>query len=228
MKKLIFVLVLVALAAELALTIAMAEVTTITSPPLPRKWNLISLPAIPKDPDPSVVFAGFPLENSALWRYDAPNTSFCCYDPWCPGPFGGALITDGYWLWNETAGSTISYEAVTENYTTDMWISLPGKQNDNIGGGWTLIGTPYDVNYPWENVKVTDGTQTITVKEACNLPDPWLAQMHFYFNAEYQSLETLSYPEQFPNSTELVPWHGYWINSLKDNLALILEAPAPS
>ncbi|MDH7482290.1 MAG: hypothetical protein QHH26_10015 [Armatimonadota bacterium] len=226
MKRFIFIMVLIALVTQLVMTIASAEVTNVTSPPLARKWNLISLPAIPKNPNPEVVFAGFPVGSGILWRYSAPDSNFYYYDPWDPEPFGGALITEGYWLWCENGGMTISYEAVTENYNTDMWISLPGKPTDTIGGGWTLIGTPYNFNYPWENVKVTDGTQTLTVEQACNLADPWLAKIHWWFDATAQSLMTLSYPDQWPDSTELLPWHGYWIQSLKDNLALILEVPS--
>lgn len=210
-------------------------------------WNLIALPAIPTNPSPIVVLNAFDTVNGTpvddgtgldmrrLYRFDGTNKNLIAWDSWSPDTFGGMLIGDGFWIKLLPGDpTTFSFEGITDNDTTDMWISLPTA-------GWHLIGHPFSYPapapdpsssgqyhmgnpYPWASVKVTDGTVTKSLLDASQYGANWLRSVGYFFNSTNQSIVDIGLPEDWPSCDTLVAWHGYWIRTNKDNLALIMDA----
>lgn len=197
---------------------ASAAIETVTCPqpgPINIGWNLMSLPAIPTDPTPPAVFDeyGGAIEG-VLCRWDAALQGLSCYSEW-GGDFGNMLLTDGYWLLLGPEGANqLSFEAITDNDDTDMWISLPKT-------GWTIIGCPYRYSVNWNTVEITDGTATIPLATA---RDQWLKTITYWWDSEEGGLKTMGLDDDFTDTVTLEPWQGFWVNSLKDNLALIVPA----
>ncbi len=200
-------------------TVSSWEPGATTGPVLPG-WNLIALPAIPTNPDPHAVLDEYPFvcENGDLKRWDAATQSLVTYDEWAQETFGNLLITDGYWLvlGPEDSGY-FTYEGITDNDDTDMWISLPRA-------GWTLIGCPFSYAVDFNTVEVTDGTATVPIANARD--NQWLDTICYWWENTGGSgnLRTMGLDDDWTESTMLQPWHGYWIRSMRDNLALIVPA----
>lgn len=223
-------------------SVCFAEVTTITSPPgvFSRGWNLFALPAFPTQPAPGSLFdelgGNEGLGVRGVSRWDAPTQQLLLLSASAPGDFGNILPGDGYWVRLKTGDpTTISFTGIADQDGTDMWISLPCA-------GWTLIGYPYSYPapdsepgepffvgdaYPWESVSVTDGTVTKTLYEASQRGARWISSNAYWFDSMTQGALDIGLPEDFPMSDSMVAWHGYWVKSYKDNLALIMEARKP-
>jgi len=186
----------------------------------PAGWNLIALPGIPLDPAVESVITTIPVDGY-LYRWDAPTQGLVAYDMFAPEIFGSMLLTDGYWLKNGTGSpKTISFSGLNDNNSMDIWIGLPKR-------GWTLIGNPFNSSFTWQNAKVTDGNTTKTLQEACQYPGSanWVQSIVYGWNANSQGMYDVGLPDDFPTSEELEAWHGYWVKSYQDKLALILESP---
>lgn len=246
------------LAVQLLCTVGFADVETVTSPSgvFDTGWNLFALPAIPVwDGDPAHA-PGYPpvvlnewdpgdgsgLDARRLMRWEPPIQSLLQFDMYNQSEFGSLLLGHGYWVrLGPTDAKEISFQGVTDNDDTDIWISLPRT-------GWTLIGHPFSypapdadpgppyytgTAYPWADVKVTDGTSTKSMYGASQYGARWLRSVAFWFDSSTGSLIDLGLPSDYANEESLIAWHGYWVRSLKDDLALIVEAnpeepqPAP-
>jgi hypothetical protein len=212
-------------------------VSTIESPAgaLAAQWNLFAIPNIPLDPSPPAVLSqwdpgdGSVLDVRYFYRLDAATQTMIPYFMHDPDTFGNMLIGDGYWIKLEpTDSAVIQYSGMTDNDSTDMWISLPEA-------GWTLIGHPY--GYPrdlaaseqnpflWSGVEVTDGTVTKTMQQAADAG--WITSQAYWVDSPTQSMYTVGLPTDYPATESLIAWHGYWVQSFVDNLALILTANPP-
>jgi len=176
-------------------------------------WNLIAMPVVPLDPDPVVVFDGIPIDM-ALSRFDSATQSNSTWDEFNE-EFGGILIGEGYWL-SATAPDQYSFSGLNDVDEMDVWISLPNAP-------WSLIGNPYSYAYPWEDIKVTDGNVTVSMYDAVYVLN-WVDAWGTYYDATTQSNETVSFPDEFPTSEDLLPGHGFWIQTKVSKLALIFEA----
>lgn len=201
---------------------ASAAIETVTCPqpgPINIGWNLISVPAIPTNPAPPDVFADYgadAIENN-LYRWDAAAQGIYLYSMWTPEDFGNILLTDGYWLnLGEAGANQLSFEAITDNDDTDMWISLPKT-------GWTIIGCPFSYPVDWNTVEVTDGTATVPL---ANVRDQWLHTYTYWWDSTVPGggLRTMGLDDDWTDTVMLEPWHGFWVQSLVDNLALIVPA----
>ncbi|MBP6963459.1 MAG: carboxypeptidase regulatory-like domain-containing protein [Armatimonadetes bacterium] len=175
-------------------------------------WNLIAVPAIPSDPSPDVVLSGIPIDG-ALYRWEASVGGLYTYDTWTPDIFGGILLGDGYWMQSPSA-KTISYQGRYQ--TDDQWITLPTA-------GWTLIGHPFTQSREWENVKVANGIYVLGMSDASHL-EGWMNSLGYWWDSGSQGLYDFGLPEDWVAQTALAPWHGYWVQSNVDDLALIVPA----
>ncbi len=208
-------------------------------------WNMVSAPLVPFNPIPSDQLIGFtndgvfdPLDidfSGSLSRWDAPSQSMVGWSSFDPTTFGNVLLGDGYWLFQSGAG-TVAYDGVPDGVPdgggtmTDMWVSLPGNQNDAAdAGGWHIIGTPFDHDVSFskvpssllgDNILVTDGTTTKTREEA--VIALWVNDPMTGWNGATQSEVTAGY--FFPDSEYLEAGKSYWVKTNKDNLALIVPA----
>ncbi|MCX8053141.1 MAG: hypothetical protein N3B12_04985 [Armatimonadetes bacterium] len=197
-------------------------------------WNYIACPLVPFDPNPESVFAGVDVYYN-LFRYDAATGSEFFYDG--VGPFGNILLGEGYYLLNVGNVPSISYSGVPDGVPdssgnmTDMWISLPGVQGDEGGGGWHLIGHPFNHDTPTngpggsgDNIWFTDGTTLKTWDEA--VIAGWVSETMMYFDGVSQTSLTMTY-QGWGNDDTLRAKYAYWVETKKDNLALIIPAYNP-
>ena len=177
--------------------------------------GLMSLPAVPLNPAPADIFGSIPI-HYMLTRWNADTQSWITYNKFSPGPFGNMLIGEGYWMKTSSSGQSIAYQGLTDTDTMDIWMSLPIS-------GWNVIGNPFSFNYTWANAKVTDGNETISVSEAKTRG--WLNSKMNWWDGSIQSWRTVGIPGDFANVQALYPWHGYYLKSNVDKIALILESP---
>ncbi len=219
-----------ALVAICSVSACSADITTITSPAgvFNNKKNLIALPGIPVEPSPVKVFSaidsgdGMGLD-ARLTRWIAPFQSVLLWDAWDQNAidkFGNMLVGDGYWL---TLGSAdpkqFSYKGLTDTDGMDTWISLPRT-------GMTLIGNPHSYSVKWESIEVTDGTKTVSMSDACR-KELWIDPLVYGFDSSRQRIVVVGMADDYPDSEFLEPWHGYWVKSLKNNIALIVPGNQP-
>lgn len=227
---------------------AFAAVETVTAPAeaVTSGWNVIALPAFPVflggnppgyPPDVlnGLVGGGTGLDGK-LTRWDAERQVTLAWDstsPQAKADFGNLLLGDGYPLWISPTASPVTFDGVTGNDSVDTFIPLPKA-------GWTLIGYPYSVPtstsgppyysgdpYLWENVKVTDGLTTKSLRDASQRGARWIRSTAIWWESPRQSLRTVGASQDFANCRSMIAWHGYWVMSFKDNLGLIFEAPVP-
>lgn len=175
--------------------------------------TLMAFPAVPLDPDPTSVFGSIDIDGYLI-RWDAATQSLRAYDMWDPDYFGNLLIGEGYWI--TSSGGSSTYQGLTDTDSMDVWISLPKA-------GKSLIGNPFTVDYLWANAKVTDGNETISLEQARDRG--WLLSIAVWWEAPYQSLRDVGLPDDWCYTDYLHPWHGYWVTTNQDKLALILESP---
>lgn len=187
-------------------------VTTAPQDLITPGWNLISIPCTPKNPSPPAVFGAIPLDG-CLWKWDTQTQSYRTYDSWTPQDFGSILRGEGYWL-NASASGRPEFEAF-ENSGADFYIGLPKA-------GWTIIGSPFQTSHPWAEMLITNGIETVPIKVGAE-DKGWVDGVGWWWENSSQSLKTVSFPENFPASESLDPWHGYWLRSNVDKLALIVQ-----
>ena len=202
--------------------VAMAVVDDFTHS-LHSQLSLIAIPAVPLNPHPSETQYGLPpvfdgiSVDGRLSRWDSVGKGTYTYDENDPALFGNMLIGEGYWL-NMGAADTMSYQGLTDTDTMHIWISIPKA-------GWSLIGNPFSFNYYWPNAKVTDGNETVSLELACQAPRNWLSSTMNWWDETGQGTRDVGLPDDACYTEELYPWHGYWIVTKVDKLALILESP---
>lgn len=211
MKKVI-VLTLVAIFA-LGMAVSAEEASCVLSP----GFNLIAPPLVPIDPYPENVFSGINIEGR-LSRYNPITTSMIDFSPWTPEEYGGVLLGDGAWLYVDSE-VTWTYEGLPNgvpdlnNVKTDMWVSLPKA-------GATLIGHPFKDDVELVNCLVTDGTATKSWDDA--VAAGWVAPLLTGYDAPSMSYYDVG--TDFIYVQVLQAYHGYWVYSNKDNLAMIIPA----
>jgi len=181
------------------------------SSPVPAGWSLLSLPLVPFNPDPYSVFSGIDID-AKLSRWDKPTQSIVVYDEWMPSGFGDVTVDEGYWL-QSASDKTISYQAWAGTAASHT-ISLPKA-------GWSIIGCPFLTDRQWADTEVTLGAQTVSLETARN--NGWLSSLGYWWDSSTQGLKTLGLPDDWPDSEVVQTWHGYWIQSSVDSLALTLQ-----
>ena len=175
-------------------------------------FNLISLPYVPTDPSPSVVFGTSNLTDK-LFRWDNTTQAFVGYDLANPNIFGKLSPTQGLALLATTAPN-VRFQGVP--VSADARISVPKT-------GWSLIAEPFTNAVLWNHVMVTDGTRTLTLQDA--ITAGWIGRIAFTWDvasANWGYVGTGARGSRFDDS--LRPWRGYWITTYRDNLAIIIPA----
>lgn len=181
-------------------------------------FNFIATPVVPLAPSPTDIFSGMDILGGKLYRYDADGQGFVIYTPRNRASFGGVLLGDGMWLTSDVdtvwqfdgAPDGLSLDG---NDMADMWISLPST-------GFTMFGHPFNHSVKLADCDITDGTQTISFTEAVGRG--WIDSGCWGWDAVDQG-----YFRVRPNDRLhplLEPFHGYQIESYRDNLALIIPA----
>lgn len=217
--SLLVVLAVVALCAS-----ASAAVVT-KSDQLYPGWNFIAMDGVPINPSPVSVLAVLtppdPLlgEGEALdgrlFRMDAVYQGQIAYDHYQPEAFGNFLLGDAYWVLADHT-DVYDYSALNDVDDMDIWISLPRA-------GMQFVGNPFSYDFPWDNAKVTDGNETVSLAVAARERN-WLRSTGFWYDASVQGQLDLDLNDMFPSTTSMLPKHGYMIQTYTDKIALILEA----
>lgn len=175
-------------------------------------WTLFSLPLEPVSTDPVVVLSGTRVDGY-LYRWDNPSQSQIMYDEWNPGLFGGINTSEGYWL-RADSPYTFSYQALA-GCAAMRSVPLPSA-------GWASVGCPFLKNAKWEDILVTNGGTTVDMRTAANTNN-WLSPFGFWWNSSNQSQYDIGLPEDWPSTSEMQPWHGYWINTYVNDLTLTMR-----
>jgi len=175
-------------------------------------WNLIAIPSTPRYSPPADVFGSIPIDG-LLYRWDAPSQSLVTYDAWSPESFGNIMRADGYWLL--TAGPQPLDLQAYSNSSTDFWLALPES-------GWTLVGNPFAIDRVWDDTFVTNALETVSLTTAAKTQG-WLDSIGYWWDNSSQSLFDIGLMEDFSSTNVLQAWHGYWIRSHTDKIALIFQ-----
>ncbi len=102
--------------------------------PLHWKWNLVSVPFVLDNDEPTEVFAGLEEEVESVWTYDGQTGQWYVFRPGMPETSNLESITPGwgYWVWaNEDATLLIGGALFGEN------ILPPSRE---LVEGWNLVG----------------------------------------------------------------------------------------
>ena len=190
---------------ELGYTTISSTVATVKAP-----WTLLSLPLEPVNPDPVSVFAGVDID-AKLMRLERFTGSLATYDAWQPDLFGNVSSDEGYWL-RMSSTPTVSYQA---------WAGTPATHTTHLPrAGWSIIGCPFLTDRVWGDTLVTKGTSTVSLQTAAK-QNLWLNSLGLAWDPITQGLYDIGLPDEWPTSTVIEPWHGYWIQSYTNDLYLI-------
>lgn len=196
-------------------------------------WNLLGLPAAPAatgdgdewTPKPWAPYMVLSPNQDPdaidlrLMRWENCTGGLYIYDGWNewegPGFFGGALLGDGYWLTIE-ADWPVSYSG--KRSSLDQWIDI-------CSPGWALIGHPKDHPTYLSDVKVHTGNRVLSMYDAV-MTEGWIDCIGYWWDSEHQGLIDVGLPDCFCTADHLLPWHGYWLQVYRGDMALIVpESP---
>jgi len=248
MKTLGLVLAMVALVGGACFA---ATTQSVTVNVIGADWNMISLPCVPIDPavggnqtgqDANGVFGAYNTKGAfTLKSWNPANGSYVTFKGTLPAGFGGILLGQGYWLTGAAVTGNITYTAcldgvpdinsagaaVTDSagfpVCTDMYLSLPGGGQGT--GAWHLIGHPFNHTTLFNvgavkdgaRIQITDGTNVYGFKDA--VTNGWVAAILKVWSPVSGSYSNVGF-SQIQNS--LKAGNAYWIQTLKDNLAMII------
>jgi hypothetical protein len=247
MKKLGFVLALM-------LVMGGAYAATATLDLYPG-WQTVSCPLVPFDPRPAgpSEYSAFPPAQQAtgvfepldwdlalptLVRWDSAGTpqGWVTYnynfDDGLDPLFGNVLLGEGYMIDPGVSGFTqLTIDGVPNgvpdaNGKTDMWISLPKA-------GFALIGNPYAETVAVDQmtgapISFTDGQSLkdwVTASDELQPGGAWVAPtMGRYDSVQGRYVTVGIY--WFGDEYDMLAGAGYFLEVKKDNLAMIIDAPA--
>ncbi len=196
--------------------------SVVTSPPIPAGWNLMSVPIEPAHPTPPVVLKDMPIDgNIYSWENEAQGMSV--YDS-MSGPAFGPINPDyGYWLVTP-APATLRVSGRLQ--TTPRTIMLPHTA-PNPASAWTIIGYPFLLPQDWGNCSVFNPNapepKTRSVAEARDAG--WVNTILYGWDSAAQGLFDVGLADDWVTNNTIEPWHGYWMETLADDLRLIIPPP---
>lgn len=191
-------------------------------------WSLIGLPAAPAGSGDSMEFSPKPWDafqvlspgkdpfdiDGRLYRWEDCVGGLFVWDVWMDlethGPFGGLLLGDGYWLQLD-AGLPVSYSARPSSL--DQWTGI-------CAPGWMIIGLPKDHPVAMADVRVHDGGAVCGMYDAV-FTNGWIDCTGYWWDGPTQGLMDIGIPECWASASDLLPWHGYWLQAYRGGLALV-------
>lgn len=245
MKTLVVVLALL-----VASSAAFAAETQTASFDVYSGFTYLGLPIVPIQsfPNPPQIFGGAGLDiewTGVMSKLDGATQNTVPYEAWNP-PDGtwNMLLGEGYLVFFSSVSpnpTTVTYTGIKDGVPdalgnqTDMWISLPGNQIDGQNlGGFHWIATPFNHAIPfnidfWDgaNIKVTDGNTVRTLLDAASNSPQWIAEPWPYLDGATQNFLAAGYMSGVYDSDQLEPGKAYIVQTLVDNLALIIPAAVP-
>jgi len=201
----------------------LAAPAEVESPPgsIPAGWSLVSFPVEPAHATPLTVFKGGPIDAN-LYGWGNETQSLRMYDAWMPSAFGPISADEGYWLQTTSPGTL---KCAGRLQTTPRHIMLPHTLPDP-SNAWTIIGYPFETAQEWGNCTVYNPNAVPDTKSILDARDAgWISSMLYGWDSATQSLINVGLPDDWPTTTQLEPWHGYWLVSKADDLRLIIPLP---
>ncbi|RLG04887.1 MAG: hypothetical protein DRN68_09330, partial [Thaumarchaeota archaeon] len=159
----------------------------------PGGWNMVSSPVIPSDADPEAVF-GDDVPFLVMWEWN--GTEYVE-----PTQIEG---TKGYWIWllEETTLDVCGFAPTTDvEFTLDQ-------------AGWHMISTLTTPVY-LRHLKVVVGDEEKYWADAVEVG--WVRPFAYWWDpiaGEYVVIN--------PEDGVLMPWRGYWIKTLVDDVTIVL------
>jgi hypothetical protein len=185
------------------------SLTTVPSPGLVGPgWNFVSIPVVPDDGTPSVVFSaigGANTINNAIYRWDTGLSNYIGYPT---AGFGDITCGSGYWLWLNQNNAPLSFSG-TRNVT--------GQEIHILNQGWIVFGHTFTHSTSWLDCTVTNGATTKTITEA--EVAGWIQGTAYWFDPARQAFQLTPEDDNF-----LRPWRAYWLWA--NTAPLILRIPA--
>ena len=181
-------------------------------------WHLVALPVAPASLDWATVFAPWQVAGT-LWYWDAEKQG---YVPYPSEDFPAAQYGIGVW-WNLLE----DYQDVAfQGCILDIDVRIPLAP---FADRWSLIGNPFPYSVPLQDCFVynpnepdpLERTQTVSVAAERN----WISLPFYRYHNPYLRYVSLNLPGQLPGEeTSLLPWFGYWVNTLEPNAVLIIPS----
>ena len=196
----------------------------VTTPPdvIAPGWNLISIPCEIANTTPQVVFRGINID-ACLIRWDRETASQEMYDYWRPDLFGPISPDEGYWLWLDEPATI---RVAGHQPTTARHIKLP-QAVSGPRGGFSIVGYSFNTPGEWANCTIYNpalgpaGNLSLYQAVEAN----WVPCAFFWWDAPVQSQCDAGAPEYWPNSTQILPWHGYLVDCWLSGLEMIFPKP---
>lgn len=173
------------------------------------EWYLLSIPGVPVNPAAASLFPDVALDQNLLC-WDSSVQGMCIYNDFQPETFPPLCIGVGFWL-RTSVSPDLTVRVLKTAPSVDMWISLPLA-------GSAMIGHPFPVQGYVSGFRVSDGVQMLTVQEAVD--SGWLDGQVWGWNSELSAVELVDFG--WDQDAVFQPWRGYWVASLRPNLALII------
>jgi hypothetical protein len=146
--------------------------------------------------------------DGLLRRWDRPGQGTVTYDESDPGFFGSMSLDQGYWL-TTSAARTITYPAYP-GYAGSREQSLPKA-------GWSIIGCPFPVEKKWADMRITNGSTTVSLEQA--MLNGWVNSIGIWWDASGQGRRDVGLPDDACYTDYLQPWHGHWFRTYVNNLS---------
>jgi len=192
-------------------------------------WNLMAVPDAPAGTSDGDQYSSKPWEpymvltpskdpgelDGRMYRWENCVGGIYVWDMWSEvganGPFAGLLVGDGYWLSLDTDWA-VSYSS--KKSALDQWIGI-------CAPGWMIIGHPKDHATPLDQVKIHDGGAVYTMADAI-LTNAWIDCVGYWWDNAAQGLVDVGIPYCWGSTNDLLPWHGYWIQAFRGDLAFVV------
>ncbi len=245
MRKVMFVFALLAICA------CAAQAVVITKDFYGEGWQLVATPCVPFNHGAAYCWDDPNEENwdgwldARLYGKNPVSGGQTQIDYSDPSAFV-LLLGDGYEFNCDGTYSSKSYDCVpngipdSSNNMTDIWISLPGLDETKAGGsvnldagGWHLIGCPFNHNIPFDkdegsvgngdNIFFTDGVTLKTWSEAFSAQ--WVSKVMYGKDNRGQFVAGFD-EDPYSADVYMAKGKGYWLETKKDNLAMIVPAVA--
>jgi hypothetical protein len=170
-------------------------------------WHMMSLPAVPFDPNPQKVFAAIPKDilDGRLYYYSNALLSYVPYNIFAFEEFGSMKLGQGYWL-NLIEPTTISYTGFE---------APPELRNITLHRGWNMIGTPSNADIPLANIRA----KNLSTGETKTLYDAAMAGWVSFPIYGYDNARAGYFTCGFDDWDEehvLKPWFAYWVSANPD------------
>jgi len=186
-------------------------------------WNLVSLPLVPANTTPMVVFRGVNISGGNMYGWDNETNSAKMFDAANPGAFGQINPDEGYWVYvlEPTTMKINGDVAFTERH-----IKLPQTLPDPRNGK-TIIGYPFVTVQQLSHCKVynPNAAHQKTLPFGAAAAAGWISGSLESWDPVTQKATVVGIGIGKRDTNKLEPWHAYIVTSYVNELELIIPLP---